>query len=74
MTDIQNLIVSGQTEEALEALSSISNHAAVLQERFKKGMEDYRKGSLGFKEWSEMKGRINYEALEVESFSLKNKK
>ncbi len=73
MKGIENFILSGQTELALEALSHISSHATVLQERFKKGMEDYQKGSLDFMEWTQIRARINYEALEAKAFALKNK-
>ncbi|MBL7780883.1 MAG: toll/interleukin-1 receptor domain-containing protein [Saprospiraceae bacterium] len=68
---IQQLISSGQTEEALQLLVKSAPDAILLQARFNQGKKQYNMGLIEFSEWSRIQAQINYAALELAG-SLKN--
>lgn len=68
---IQQLISSGQTEEALQLLVKSAPDAILLQARYNQGKKQYNMGLIEFSEWSRIQAQINYAALELAG-SLKN--
>jgi len=63
---IQQLIASGQTEEALQLLLvHNANDAVLLQSRYNSGKKNYNMGLIGFEDWSRLQAQVNYALLEV---------
>lgn len=63
---IQQLIASGQTEEALQLLiAHNANDAVLLQARYASGKKNYNMGLIGFEDWSRLQAQVNYALLEV---------
>ncbi len=62
---IQQLISTGQTEEALQLLVKSAPDAILLQARYNQGKKQYNMGLIEFGEWSRIQAQINYAALEL---------
>jgi len=62
---IQQLIATGQTEEALQILVQTKPDAILLQARYNQGKKQYNMGLIEFGEWSRIQVQINYAALEL---------
>lgn len=62
---IQQLIATGQTEEALQLLVKSAPDAILLQARYNQGKKQYNMGLIEFGEWSRIQAQINYAALEL---------
>lgn len=62
---IQQLIATGQTEEALQLLVKTMPDAILLQARYNQGKKQYNMGLIEFGEWSRIQAQINYAALEL---------
>ncbi|MBK8425269.1 MAG: toll/interleukin-1 receptor domain-containing protein [Lewinellaceae bacterium] len=62
---IQQLIATGQTEEALQLLVQTKPDAILLQARYNQGKKQYNMGLIEFGEWSRIQAQINYAALEL---------
>ncbi|MFN0213150.1 MAG: TIR domain-containing protein [Saprospiraceae bacterium] len=63
---IQQLIASGQTEDALQLLvAHNANDAVLLQARYASGKKNYNMGLIGFDDWSRLQAQVNYALLEV---------
>lgn len=62
---IQQLISTGQTEEALQLLVKSAPDAILLQARYNQGKKQYNMGLIEFGEWSRVQAQINYAALEL---------
>ena len=62
---IQQLISTGQTEEALQLLVKSAPDAILLQARYNQGKKQYNMGLIEFGEWSRVQAQVNYAALEL---------
>jgi len=62
---IQQLISTGQTEEALQLLVKSAPDAILLQARYNQGKKQYNMGLIEFGEWSRIQAQVNYAALEL---------
>ena len=65
MTNIQHLIASGQTEEALSHLAKVYPDTILLQARWNQGRKQYNMGLIDNGEWIRIQAQINYAALEL---------
>ena len=62
---INLLISSGQTSEALAELAKYSADALLLQAQYNSGLKNYNLGLIDFGEWGRTQARVNLSALEI---------
>jgi len=62
---IQQLIATGQTEDALQLLAQATLDATLLQARYSQGKKQFNMALIDFGEWSRIQAQINYAVLEL---------
>ena len=63
--NIQTLIATGATEQALEEFCKVSNDGILLLSRYNAGKNQFNMGMIEFGEWSRIQNQINYAVLEI---------
>jgi len=63
--DIQSLISSGKTEQALQLLEQLTPDAVLLQSRYNGAKRQWGMGMIDHSEWARTQSQINYAALEM---------
>lgn len=62
---IQQLIATGHTKEALDLLVQMNGDAILLQSQFNNGEKQFNLGMIDFGEWGRIQARVNFAALEM---------